>query len=541
MTRDAARTRGALPLAPLLLLLAGLVLLALGWLFLADGGPAAPPEPAPPPAPAAAEQDPVAPATLGTLAPGVLPGEGDLRVELRWLGAKDDAREAPQLPGRMEGVVLGPTGQPVAGARLTVVGGPQDGRSARTDADGFYSLGQLLAGTHFFALEGPSLPRTVTMQRVLARAATRRDFAVGGALPLRIMVKDSAGKALAGAEVLANLGEQRGVSGEDGVALLENVPAGPRVLVDLRAAGHVPVRYEVNFHGGGGGAPIELPPLPKAGALRVAVRSWPGGPTPSVTVVPRATGPGPFQPAWETWQDVATDREGLVELTGLPTTHLLDVRVTHPMGTADPPLRALQPSADFAAVAEFVVRRSSASVEGLVVDEGGTPVPGARATVSATRPDLILERLYPGLAETPTALRLPVPGALRRSVAADAEGRFRIAIGDHPEGTGHLVLTVEQEGFRPARVEVRTATRETVVRLVRAARASGLNLVRRDGGDLPDARFVLDGAEVAGADGASLGELWPGFYEIAVMRGTRELLHRAEFWIEGATELDLSP
>ncbi len=541
MARNDGRQRGALPLAPLLLLVAGLLLLALGYLFLlSSDAPAPAPAAAPAPLPAAAA-DAIRPGELGALAPGTLPGSGDLRAELRFLGARDDTREAPQLPGRLEGRVTGPGGQPVVGARLVVVGGPQDGRATRTDAEGFYSLGALLAGTHFFALEGGGLPRTVAIQRVLERAVTKRDFAIGGDLPLLVLVKDFEGKPLAGAEVLVSLGEQRAVSGEDGVAQLGNVPAGARTLVDIRAARHVPVRYELNFHGGTAGAPIELPPLPQAGSLRVAVRSWPGGPQPRVTVVPRATGPGPYQPAWELWQEVEVDREGMVELTGLPTTHLLDVRVMHPMGTADPPVRALRPAAEFAAVAEFVVRRSSATIEGIVLDEGGEPVAGALASLAATRPDLVLAQLYPGLADAPTSVPLPVPGALRREIATDAEGRFKIAVGDHPDGTGHLILTVAKTGFRPARVEVRTTSRATTVRLTRATQTASLTLIRRDGGDLPPARFVLDGADAAGESGARLAGLWPGFYELAVLRGPAQLLYREEFWIEGSTELDLSP
>ncbi len=537
MPRADSRRRAAIRIGPLLLSTAGLLLLLLAWVLWGGGEPAAPPAPAIDPA--LAQPPPVQPAELGALAPGLLPGEGDLLVELRWRGGADDAREALELPGRLEGLVIGPTGQPVSGARISVRGGPQDGRFVRSDANGFYSFGQLLAGTHFFVLDEAGLPVTVAMQRVLARGPTRRDLAVGGPVTLRVLVKNHEGKPLAGAQVLSDLGERQGVSDENGLAVVEGVPAGPRVLVDLRAAGHVPVRYELNLHGGIF-EPIELPALPKAGSLRVAVRSWPGGPLPQVTVVPRATGPGPYQPAWELWQGIEVNRDGFAELTGLPTTNLLDVRVVHPMGTADPPVRALRPSAEYAAVAEFVVRRSSATIEGLVLDESGAPLAGAMTVLAAVRPDLVLNRLYPGLAESPTSVALPVPGALRRSVATDAEGRFRIAVGDHPDGTGHLVLTVSKEGFRPRTVEVRTAGGETVVKLTAAVRASSLRLTRTDGGSLPPARFVLDGEEAA-AGAESLGELWPGFYEVLVTRGGLQLTYREAFWIEAATSLDLSP
>lgn len=526
---------------PLLLASLGALLLAFAWL--AFGGP--PPQPAQPGAggPAAAPDQPErpAPAELGPLAPGWLPGEGPVRVELRWLGARDDARSAPQLPGRLEGVIYGPQGKPAPGARVSVVGGPQDGRFARADAEGRYALAQLLGGTHFFAVEGPGFERAVLMQRVLERATTRRDFAVGATMELRLRVRDHENKPLAGAIVSTDLGLRSATTGEDGVALVPGVPAGPRVLVEISAAGYVPSRFETNVAIAAGGAePLETPPLERSGSLRVAVRSWPGGPPPRVTVVPRATSPLGMPPAWERWQGVEVDREGLAVLDGLPTTHLLDVRVFHPLGTSDPPLRTLRPSADTPAVAEFVVRKSSASVGGVVRDEAGEPVAGALCTLSSLRPDLVLGRLYPGLAEAQTALPLPVPGALRRETVTGPDGAFLFAVGDHPEGTGGLLLTVARAGFRPARREVGALGQDLSLRLVAAARDGELVLERRDGGELPSAGFVLDGEERE-SDGAALDGLWPGFYEVVVTRGELVLLRREEFWVEGRTALDLSP
>ncbi|MDA1259920.1 MAG: carboxypeptidase-like regulatory domain-containing protein, partial [Planctomycetota bacterium] len=525
---------------PLLVTLLGVLVLALAWVaFTPD--PARPEEPggagvstdgAPRPEPGA----------LGALAPGLLAGQGPLRIELRWLGARDDARAAPQLPGRLEGQVIGPQGTPVSGALITVMGGPQDGRFTRADALGRYSLGQLLSGTHFFVVEGASFGRTVRMQRVLERAVTRRDFIVGATTEMRIIVRDHEGKTLAGARVSADRGARSGVTDEAGIALVPDVPSGPRVVVEIQADGFVPSRYELNLAAAfRGNEPVEIPPLERGGSLRVAVRSWPGGPLPRVTVVPRSTAPVGIQPAWERWQDVEVDREGFVILDGLPTTHLLDVRVMHPMGTAEPPMRALRPSAETAALAEFVVRRSSSNVGGKISDENGAPVEGAACVLSSLRPDLVLSRLYPGLGEAQTALPLPVPGALRREVRSSADGSFLFAVGDHPDGTGSLLLTVTMEGFRPARSEIRTLGQDASIRLTRASRTSALVLSRRDDGEIPSASFVLDGEEQPDAAHGELGGLWPGFYEVLVVRGELQLLHREEYWIEGRTNLDLSP
>lgn len=519
---------------PLLIALSGALLLVLAWIAFSPP-PAAPPEPetapelAGPSAPSAAE--------IGELAPAALPGAGPLRVELHWLGARDETRAAPQLPGRIEGLVIGPRGEPVAGARVSVAGGPQDGRSARADAEGRYVLDALLGGTHFFAVEGAGFARVVRMQRVLERATTRRDFIVGGEMELRLLVRDHEGKPLAGAQVSTDRGLRSGLSGEDGVALVTGVPAGPRVVVEIVAASHVPSRYEWNLAAVAAGA-IEAPPLARGGRLSVAVRSWPGGPQPHVTVVPRSTEPVGVHPAWERWQEVEVDREGLAVLEGLPTTHLLDVRVVHPMGTSEPAVRTLRPSAETPSQAEFVVRRSSASIRGVLTDGAGAPVAGAVCVLSSLRPDLVLASLYPGLADAQTALPLPVPGALRREVASGADGSFLFAVGDHPDGSGGLLLTVSKEGFRPARKEIRTLGQDASLSLVRAERASALVLERAGGGALPPVTFVLDGEQSPG-EGPDLGGLWPGFYEVLITRGELRLLHRPEFWIEGRTPLSL--
>ncbi len=543
MPRPDRRLRGALPLAPLLLLAAGLVVLVLALVFFMDGSANDPSRTLPEPAVGAQTGDaPVQPGALGALAPGLLPGEGEVLLELRWLGARDDARSVPQLSGRIEGQVLGPSGEPVSGALITVVGGPQDGLFTRTDTLGRYGLGQMLGGTHFFAIEGAGLMRAVRMQRVLERAPTHRDFIVGNAMPLRVVVRDYENKVISGALVSTDRGERSALSGEDGVAEVADVPTGPRVLLEIQAAGHVPSRYEVNFAGSAAsGAPIELPALPRAGTLRVAVGSWPGGPQPRVTVIPRATSPTGFQPTWERWQEVEVDRNGVALLEGLPTTQLLDLRVVHPMGTSDPPVRALRPSAETPLIAEFVVRKSSASVRGRVTDTAGDPVAGATCVLASLRPDLVLSQLYPGLSEAQTALPLPVPGALRRTVLSEADGAFLFAVGDHPDGTGGLVLAVSKEGYRPARVDVRTLGSEVQIRLTPASRSSALVVERRDGGEVPPVRFRLDGKDLPNEGGNRISNLWPGFYEVLATRGEFRLTYRAEYWVEGQTQLDLSP
>jgi len=571
--------RGVLFL-PWLLVVLGLLVVALAVLLLAPA-----PEPLPQSetlrslgSPGEADADvsnppaaPLAPAELSAAGVPPLPGEGDLRVELRFRGA-GEPWELPDLPGVLTGTVRTVAGEPLPGARLTLVGGLQDGRFTVADAEGRYRFDHLLPGTVFVRVVSPRHPPVERMQRVLARAATRRDFVLADTQPVEIRVLDHEGKPLAGAEVLESRGLRSARTDDEGVAVLADVPGGPRVVVDLRAEGHVPVRYQLNVHPGLlAHGPVELPPLPQGGTLRVRVRSWPGGPPPRVTVVPRATGPGPFLPAWELWQDVPVGREGLVTLEDVPTTHLLDVRVFHPSGVADPVQRSVRPNPGRSpALATFTVRSRVADVSGRVVDESGRGLPGARLVLEALRPAAVLARLYPGLAEAPTAVPMPVPGPVRRLLRTEADGAFRFAVADHPQGTGPLVLTASAPGRVPQRVLVRTANRRLTLTLPPVAPDAALTLVRRDGGTLPTARWFLDGVEIAAEpggselpeglegeardwlaallaaarrspDGQRVTGLAPGVYEVVVLRGGVPLGQWEAFEVRGDATLDLSP
>ena len=516
--------------APLLAVAGGIVLL-LAWMVL-GAGPARDPGPASPvllpegaaPAPSAA-----------VLEAAPLPGEGPLEIRLWPLGEQHEREAVVRRGGTLRGRVLDGERQPLAGVVLRIAGGPQDGVRARSGPDGSYALPGLLPGTQYLILEAPGLPPVPRLQQVLARNPTRRDFLLGPAIPVVLRVRGHDGKPLAGARVSADLGATEVLTDEEGLARLESVVSGPRVLVDLRAEGHVPVRHELNLAPGlvQGGEPVELPPLPEGGLIRGEVPSWPGPPRPRVTVVPMVHKPTGHHVIWETWHGVEVDEDGHFALEGLPLDQTVDIRVFHPRGVADPPLRSVRPGA-YPSRIRFIVREVARTLEGRVVDESGTPVAGAEVLLEAEDPVAVLGAYYRGLAESPQNARLPVPAPVRRRLVTGPDGRFAFTYGDHPEGTGALILSARKEGYAGDRTVVRRARSEIVLRLRRLEETASLEIVARDGGPLPGEppRWFLDGRQIESGAG-----LAPGWYRVEVWRGEVPVRRFPELRVEGRTPL----
>jgi len=471
------------------------------------------------------------------ISPGLpLPGTGPLQVELHYLGSQKDAGLQVQRPGILQGMVYGPDGKGAPEVEIRIDGGPQDGKRVFTDKKGVYRMEGLIPGLHFFRLSGRAVAEAVRMQRILSQRPTKRDFFVGQSMAVRFLVRDHKNKELEGALVRTDMGLRSGTTHDKGLVELDQVPGGRRVVLDIRAAGHVPVRYEMNlFPALLQGDPIELPPLPQGGTVRGRVKSWPGGPLPTITMVPRATRLGAYQVVWEDWQDVRTDREGRFKLENVPLTHLLDVRAFHPEGISDPKVRAVQPSVSAAAHAEFVIRPAHAIVECQVRDSRGEPLQDAQLTLEAVHPDRVLAALYPGLADSPVGVRLPVPAQLRRVGTTNSQGVVRFAIGDHPQGTGHLLLTISAPGKRTERREVKTVGQSFEVVLQDLRRDGVLEFFRSDDGPIPPVEATLQG-EPCGLDG-----LAEGFYRLVVQRGDRILLQNEGLWVQGRTRVDLRP
>lgn len=471
---------------------------------------------------------------------GPLPGLGPLEVSLHYLGQEGDTELRPQQPGRLEGVIYGPDGKGLVDARVEVLRGPEAGTAVITNSEGRYLFPELLPGTHFFRIRSSITAEAGRMQRVLSKAPTRRDFFVGEALTIQLRVIGHDGKALPGAVLDFDFGVKTVETDDKGIALVESIAAGRRVVVGIDAKGHVPVRYELNlFPQMQNGEVIDLPALPQGGRLRGKVASWPGGPVPTVTLVPQGTTMSPYLYQWERWQDVATTRDGAFRFDNLPTTELLNVRVAHPWGPSEPRSRSVRPGVSAAATVQFLIREDKAQVFGTVQDEQGQVLDGATLTLEATRPVAVLEALYPGLLDSPLGVPLPQPAALLREVRSDSKGKFRFALGDHPQGTGHMLLTASAKGRQTIRREVRTVGQEFSLVLAKESLAASLGLTRSDGGPIPPAKWLLDG-QFQPTPSGRLEDLPQGNYHVVIRRGDLELLRLPAFAVDGEAALDLA-
>ncbi len=462
-----------------------------------------------------------------------LPTEsGPLVVDLRYLGGLDQERIRPKRSGLLEGQVLDAAKEGLAGVRLTIVGGPQDGWTTISREGGSYTFPELLPGTHWFRLVVPGYGETVRSQRVQDRGRTRRDFRVSKPVAFELEVHDHQNKPLAGALVRAEGSLFETMTDDRGLALVTGILGGDRVAITVEAEGHVPIRQELNLlRQIDAGPPIQVPALMKGAVLQGTVRSWPGGPLPMVTVLPRSNRIGTHQVLWEKWQQVPVDYDGRFRLENLPTTHMIDVRIFHPGGVAEPRVRAVRPGPDTATTVHFVVKRGEGRVAGRVLDAAGEGVAGSRVVLEAEDPSALLAALYPGLAESPSTVRLPVPAALRRELITGRSGKFDFAVGDHPKGTGGMVLTVSKEGYTPVRKPILRSYEDLRVELDPEDR-SGALVLTQSGEVEAEVRWFLDGEPLAEASGLRVG-----LYDLVIRSGDEVLRHDEAFALRGVQQL----
>lgn len=472
-----------------------------------------------------------------------LPGSGPLTVDLLYLGTEADQHLRVERQGTLFGTIYGASGGggPLANAILRVHGGPQDGLLTRSEVDGTFELRGLLPGSHFFHIETSNGFSAVRLQRVAESRPTKRDFFLGEPLDVEFEVVDHENEPLEGAEVLVSTGLQRGTTDAKGRVLIGNVVGGRRVLVDVRSDEHVSMRFELNlFASAVSEGPYRLPALARGGTIRGQVRSWPGGPLPRLTLVPRATQPGVGMAAWESWQGIETDREGRFRIENLPTQHMIDVRVHHPWGVSDPRSRAVKPNPNTASTVDFVIREAHAKITGTVFGPNGSPAGGIEVRLAALRPGQVLGALYPGLDRSPVGVPLPTPAQMERVTTSRSDGSFEFAVGDHVEGTGSMVLIASAPGLRSVRQEVGTVGQHLEVRLRPLREDATLHLLRKDEGPLPEqAQWRLDG-EMLPASDLALEGLQEGFYHLRVLRGEEVLFAHDRFRIAQGTEVDLS-
>lgn len=470
-----------------------------------------------------------------------------LTVELRSLGGIEEERIRPKRSGSLEGAVLNENKEGIEGARLTIVGGPQDGWSTVSRKKGHYLFPELLPGTHFFRIDVPGYGSTVRSHRVRGVDRSWRDFRVAPAMGVELMLRDHENEPLAGARVLTGLSDQEVVSDEDGIARVPPIVGGERVLLTIRAEGHVPVRQELNLMIRPANAPpIEVPALPKGARVLGKVLSWPGAPYPQVSIVPRSNKISAHKIAWETWQSVQIEPDGSFVLENVPTSHLIDIRVFHPSGVTEPRMRSVQPARHTPTRVEFVIKRGGGRVAGRVLDERGNGLAQARLVLEAADPAAMLGNLYPGLELTPSTAMLPVPAPLRRELRARNDGAFDFAVGDHPEGTGSLVLTASAPGYQSRRLPIRRSFTKLEVRLATEDRSAALQLQALQRPAIPKVEWYLDGRPIDEVDGLSvqesgerLGGLAAGIYDVLVRSGDEVVRHERELRIDGTTRFEL--
>jgi len=141
---------------------------------------------------------------------------------------------------------------------------------------------------------------------------------------------------------------------------------------------------------------------------------------------------------------------------------------------------------------------------------------------------------------------LPIPAALHREQAVLKNGKFDFAIGDHPEGTGSLILTASAPGFRPFRQIIQRAFDDLEIQLMSEDRNGKITLKATAWADMPPVEWYLEGFPVGdGFSGpnpeksAVTSDLLTGFYEMTVRRGEQILSFEAEFLVGKDAELEL--
>ncbi len=462
-----------MPARKLLLLSPALVVAALLLALRVSPGP--PTVLAAPPADLAAAADPSAPAPeraavrdepdrVRAAAPAAAPA-----VSASPPGAPAAKSAAPAVRAR---VVDAGTGDPVRGARVAWSQGERSGTGS-TDADGALGLPLDLLGPRvelrvdsqgYVALE-----RTVEVERELElqlRAPAR--------LSGRVLAADT-GVPVAGARLVVRSPGTRAESASDarGAYALEGVPRGAPLRVEVVADGFPARAFRLRIEAGAAEARRDLELVH---GLRFRGR-----------VVDRDTGaPIPDATLTSGWieSDVRTaDASGAFDLE-----YRADPRAGAPWVRVDAPghcsLVVHLPDEPRADVALPLVRPGW--IEGVVRDERGAPVPGAKVTFLGLRRAGTVSPAREGDAPWPRPWRYATPEL--EAVTADSDGRFRSppipragprTAAGAKSASGECRLRVEAPGFVRGDATARVpATDETVAVEVELARAPAAASVR---------------------------------------------------------------
>lgn len=461
-------------------------------------------------------------------------GSGPLQIHLEYLG--DANYQSPTYGGNLKGKVLDAYGKPLAFARIEIVGGPQDTNFVIADKNGEYQMPGLLPGMHIFRINSATSAEIIRMQYVARN--TTRDWLIGQAISVTFEVRNHKNKVLEHADVRSDFGLRQATTNEKGIAVLHGIPSGGRVVIDVFADEHVATRYELNLYAANTTDVIKLAPLEKGGRIAGRVKSWPGGDVPTISIVPRTADSRSGMTVWEKFQDVRVTNDGYFSFDDLPTNQLLDIRVNHAQGICDPRGRAITAGKQSPMRCDFIVRLSKAKVSGRVVDENGSVVAGAEVELLAASPLKVLSAIYPSIGSERLSARLPMPSQLRRTARTNKRGEFDIALGDHIQGTGRLLLNVDKKGMVSAQHVIKTVGSMLEITLREQRGGASLLLSRRLDGVLPPCEWPALPAS-ANATGEHARELLEGFYRLHILRDGKTILREDKYWISGETKIVL--
>jgi hypothetical protein len=241
---------------------------------------------------------------------------------------------------------------------------------------------------------------------------------------------------------------------------------------------------------------------------------------------------------WEKFQDVPVSNEGYFSFDDLPTNQLLDIRVNHAQGICEPRGRAVTAGRQSPTRCDFIVRLSQAKVSGRVINENGRSIAGAEVELLAESPLKVLAAIYPSIGSQRLSARLPIPSQLRRTTRTDKRGAFNIALGDHIQGTGSLLLNVDMKGMVSTQRVIKKVGTMVEVTLRDQRGGASLTLSRRLDGILPRCEWPTVPA-ASEAAGESVSELLEGYYRLHISRGGQTIFREDKYWISGETKIVL--
>lgn len=328
--------------------------------------------------------------------------------------------ELQAAPHRIEGLVLGPDGAPIEGARLTATGlerGLELSRSAVSGPGGDFVVAGLVPGRYQLLAEAQGFrdlsqavtvtaPTTVELRLLPACVVKVRILPSAPSVPVRLIVKPSEGPRL----------ELAGLSGEP---LEVSNLAGPVELLARTVGSTVrTATLAVDLCRAGDELTLSVEGKPGTGSIEVRVRDQAHQPVANAEVW-RAGGGG-----------VRTDVEGTARFEGLsPETYLVGVRDVRPV--------EVQVLAGQTANVELTVDRGQGAIEGRVVARG-SPVEGARILATCAdsgRPG--------GLEEASVVARSDEAGQFRFEPADGSACRVRA---EHPTKGRSRAVTLRAGG-----------------------------------------------------------------------------------------------